>query len=86
MKYDTHLAEVAEFFDEMGISNDDHIQFDYDAETQTLHIHVLSQEELDSLAGYKETECDRCIHANTCRDAHKTSEPCDAFIDKEEAW
>ena len=83
MKYDKHLAEVAVYFDEMDICDDSPLQFDYDEDTRTLRIHVLTEDELETLA---ETECERCVHANTCRDAHKITGPCDAFIDKEEAW
>jgi len=86
MKYDTHLAEVAKHFEEMGVDNDDHLQYDYDPESQTLRIHVLTQEELDGLAGYKESDCSRCAHVSGCPHAHGSVHPCDAFIDKEDVW
>jgi len=88
MSNDKPLMIPAEIYDEMGIDNDDHLQFDYDAGTRTLRIHVLTQEELDSLAGYKEqeSECGRCVFVSTCPDAYGPVHPCAAFIAKEEDW
>jgi hypothetical protein len=61
MKNMENLAIPAEIYDEMGIDCDSALQFDYDAVSQTLHIHVLSQAELDTLAGYCAAKCDDCL-------------------------
>ena len=81
-----NLPIPAEIYDDMGIDEDPPLQFDYDEETQTLHVSVLTQDDLDSLAGYKESDCGRCAHVSTCPDAHGTCHPCEAFIDKEDTW
>jgi hypothetical protein len=78
-----NLAIPAEIYDEMGIDCDSALQFDYDAESQTLHIHVLSQEELDTLAGYCADKCGACLWADSCEDAHGGLEMCPDFTEKE---
>ena len=52
------LMVPAELYDEMGIDESTPLQFDYDEETQTLRVHVLTEEELGSLAGYREEKED----------------------------
>jgi hypothetical protein len=67
----------------MGLGEDTPLQFDYDPQSQTLHITVLTEEDLDSLAGYNdgETSCETCRNVEACPDAHRTAHPCGAFID-----
>ena len=57
MKHKQILAEVAGYLDAMDIHCDSAVQCDLDESTQTLRIHVLTQEELASLAGH----CDDCL-------------------------
>jgi len=52
------LAEVAEHLDEMDIRGDSVVQYDLDESTNTLRIHVLTEEELETLAGYREEKED----------------------------
>ena len=81
-----NLPIPAELYDEMGIDEDTPLQFAYDADTQTMHVTVLTDDDLDSLAGYNESACDLCRNVDACPDAHKTAHPCDAFIDWRETW
>ena len=49
---------------------------------------VLEDEKYDpeTLAGYRDAECEKCMFASTCPDANGIPGPCDAFIDKEDDW
>jgi hypothetical protein len=87
MTREQFIAHLMDYYDEMGLDSVDDctLQHFYDPESQTLQVHVLTQDELDSLAGYSDSECGRCVHVG-CPDMGKTSGPCDAFIDKEESW
>jgi len=80
------LMIPAEILDEMGINNDTPLQFAYDEDRQTLYVTVLTDEDLDSLAGYSETSCDTCRNVEACPDAHKMVHPCDAYIDWRDTW
>ena len=52
MKRKQILAEVAEYLAVMDIRGDSVLQYDLDESTNTLRIHVLTEEELETLAGY----------------------------------
>ena len=81
-----NLPIPADIYDEMGLYDDPPLQFDFDPDELTLLISVLTQEDLDSLAGYNETSCETCRNVEACPDAHRTAHPCDAFIDWRDTW
>lgn len=58
MKRKQILAEVAEYLAVMDIRGDSVLQYDLDDRTNTLRIHVLTEEELETLAGYREEKED----------------------------
>ncbi len=75
------LPIPAEIYDEMGIDESTPLQFDYDTETQTLRVHVLSEAELETLAGHCTISCDNCLWADSCEDAHGTPD-CPDFTER----
>ena len=80
-----NLPIPAEIYDEMGIDEDVPLQFDYDADAQTLHVHMLTEDELDSLAGHCADRCEECLWAESCDDAHGNPE-CTDFVQREGDW
>jgi len=90
-----NLAIPAEIYDEMGIDEDTPLQFDYDADSQTLRVHVLTEEELETLAGHCEDRCEDCCDnrcadrcedcawAESCDEAHGDPAGCPDFVERE---
>ena len=79
------LMVPAEIYDEMGIDESTPLQFDYDAGTQTLRIHVLTEDELETLAGHCADRCEDCLWVESCDDAHGNPD-CEDFTQKEDDW
>jgi len=72
-------------YDEMGIDENTPLKFDYDADTQTLHVHVLTEDELETLAGHCADRCDECLWEDSCDDAHNCPD-CPDFVQREDDW
>jgi len=79
------LMIPAEIYDEMGIDESTPLQFDYDAGTQTLRVHVLTEDELETLAGHCADRCEDCLWVESCDDAHGNPD-CADFTQKEDDW
>jgi hypothetical protein len=79
----TNLPIPAEIYDEMGIDENTPLQFDYDPESRTLRIHVLSEGELETLAGHCADRCEDCLWVETCEDAHGGLTACTDFVERE---
>ena len=78
-----NLPIPAEIYKEMGIDEDAPLQFDYDAETQTLYIHLLSEAELETLAGHCAVYCKDCLWAESCDDARGEAVDCPDFTERD---
>jgi hypothetical protein len=82
-----NLPIPAEIYDEMAIGCDSALQFDYDEETQTLRVHILSEDELETLAGHCAVKCGDCLWAESCDDAHGDLSDCPDFVGREgDGW
>ena len=80
------LPIPAEIYDEMGINADSPLQFDYDADSQTLYVHMLTEEELESLAGHCDVKCEDCLWVESCDEAHGDTGECEDFTAREDDW
>ena len=78
------LPIPAELYDEMGIDESTPLQFDYDEASQTLRIHVLSEAEMETLAGHCAARCEDCLWAESCDDAHGSEAACAEFVERED--
>lgn len=100
MTKEEFLALMSRYYDEMGIGNDCVLEHSLDEQTQTLRVHVLSDAELESLAGhcadplrrawekcatgtFCSPQCDECLWADCCEDAHGDISGCPDFTQRE---
>lgn len=83
MTKEEFLALMSRYYDEMGIGNDCVLEQSLDEQTQTLRVHVLSDAELESLAGHCAEQCDECLWADCCEDAHGDISGCPDFTQRE---
>jgi len=42
---------------------------------------AVDRDDPETLAGYRDAECEKCMFVSTCPDANGMPGPCDAFID-----
>ncbi|MDR0530889.1 MAG: hypothetical protein LBG83_02345 [Oscillospiraceae bacterium] len=77
------LALMGQYFDSLRMDCDSVVEHFCDEASQTLHIHVLSDAELDTLAGHCAINCDDCLWADSCEDAHGDLANCPDFTQRE---